>query len=163
EDSQTLNPQDLRRVTVPTELERNGNFSKTLDANGALIVIRDPTTGAPFADNIIPAARINKNGQALLNTFPKPNALDRTITDGTITGGNYNYLFQESIKVPKRQHLLRVDYKPSEKDNFYVRGSTWFADNQGIAVPAGTANWGLAGLHYTFTDNGITGNWTHIF
>jgi hypothetical protein len=38
----------------------------------------------------------------------------------------------------------------------------WYADNQGIAVPAGTANWGLAGLHYTFTDNSIVGNWTRL-
>jgi outer membrane receptor protein involved in Fe transport len=45
-----------------------------------------------------------------------------------------------------------------------VRGSTWYADNQGSAVPAGTANSqvGLGRLHYTFTDNGITGNWTRV-
>ena len=158
EDSQTLNPQALRTVTVPTELERIGDFSQTVDTNNARIVVRDPVTGQPFANNIIPANRLNKNGQALLNVFPKPNALDRAITRG-----NYNYLFQESIKVPKRQHLFRTDYRPSEKDSFYVRGSMWYADNQGIAVPAGTANWGLAGLHYTFTDNSILGNWSHVF
>jgi hypothetical protein len=157
EDGKVLNPQALRQVTVPTELERAGNFSQTLDTNNALIVVRDPTTGQPFPNNTIPANRLNKNGQALLNVFPKPNALDRTVTRG-----NYNYLFQESIDVPKRQHLLRTDYKPNSRDSFYVRGSTWFADNKGIAVPAGTANWGLAGLHYTFTDNGITGNWARV-
>ncbi len=151
EDSQTLNPQGLRQVTVPTERERNGDFSQSP------VSIRNPD-GGTFAGNIIPTELINKNGQAILNIFPLPNALDRSITNG-----NYNYLFQESIKVPKRQHLFRTDYRPSEKDSFYVRGSTWYADNQGIAVPAGTSNWGLAGLHYTFTDNGITGNWTHIF
>src|SRR5215475_13589167 len=168
EDSQTLNPQTLRQVTVPTQLERNGDFSKSS------VFIRDPriTTGlcqatpakpdpgvnyqaACFPGNVIPADLINKNGQALLNVFPLPNA-----TNVSITGGHYYYLFQESIKVPKRQNLFRADYKPSERNSFYVRGSMWYADNQGIAVPAGTANWGLAGLHYTFTDNGILGNWT---
>jgi hypothetical protein len=169
EDSQTLNPQALRRATVPTERERQGDFSQSLDSSGAKIFIRDPLkTGtcsatnqtACFTDNIIPASRINKNGQALLRVFPLPNALDRSVTLG-----QYNHLFQESLKVPKRQHLVRVDYRPSEKDSFYVRGSTWFADNQGSAVPAGTANSqvGLGRLHYTFTDNGITGNWTHVF
>jgi hypothetical protein len=160
EDSQTLSPQTLRQATVPTELERNGNFSQTRDVNNALIVIRDPVTNAPFPGNIIPANRINKNGQALLKVFPAPNAPDRAISRG-----QYNNLFQESLKVPKRQHLFRVDYRPSEKDSFYVRGSTWYADNQGSAVPAGTANSqvGLGKLHYTFTDNGITGNWAHIF
>lgn len=170
EDSQTLNPQALRTVTVPTAAERAGDFSKSFIGltNGVPnpIFIRDPQkTGncsatdktACFDNNIIPANRINKNGQALLNVLPQPNALDLNITRG-----NYNYTFQESIKIPKRQNLFRVDYKPSEKNSFYVRGSTWFADNQGIAVPAGTANWGLAGLHYTYTDNGITGNWTRV-
>lgn len=151
EDSQTLNPQALRQVTMPTELERAGDFSKS----GVNII--DPLTGKQFPGNVIPSNRIDKNGLALLSVFPKPNALDTTITKG-----QYNYIFQESIKVPKRQHLFRIDYKPSARDSFYVRGSTWFADNQGIAVPAGTANWGLAGLHYTYTDNGITGNWTRI-
>jgi hypothetical protein len=169
ENQQTLNPQALRQVTVPTALERQGDFSKSftsLNSAGqpAPLLIRDPTkTGncsatdqtACFRGNVIPANRINKNGQAMLNVFPLPNA-----TDLTVTKGQYNYIFQESIKVPKRQNLFRVDYKPSEKDSFYVRGSIWYADNQGIAVPAGTANWGLAGLHYTFTDNGVVGNWT---
>ncbi|MBL8168791.1 MAG: carboxypeptidase regulatory-like domain-containing protein [Acidobacteria bacterium] len=171
EDSQTLNPQALRTVTVPTAAERSGDFSKSflgLNSSGVPnpVFIRDPLkTGnctatdktACFDNNIVPANRINKNGQALLNVLPQPNALDLNITRG-----NYNYTFQESIKIPKRQNLFRVDYKPSEKNTFYVRGSTWFADNQGIAVPAGTANWGLAGLHYTYTDNGITGNWTRL-
>src|SRR5215475_4765123 len=177
ENQQTLSPQALRQVTVPTALERQGDFSKSftsLDSAGRPVplFIRDPTkTGncsatdktACFPGNVIPANSgnpansINKNGQALLNVFPLPNA-----TDLTITKGQYNYIFQESIKVPKQQNLFRVDYKPSEKNSFYVRGSMWYADNQGIAVPAGTANWGLAGLHYTFTDNGILGNWTRV-
>lgn len=171
EDSQTLNPQALRQVTVPTQRERNGDFSRSFVAldnnlNPVPLFIRDPLlTGncnatdqtACFPGNVIPANRINRNGQALLNVYPLPNA-----TNLDITRANYNYLFQESIKVPKRQNLFRVDYKPSERDSFYVRGSMWYADNQGIAVPAGTANWGLAGLHYTFTDNGITGNWARV-
>ena len=157
ENSQTLNPQALRQVTVPTELERNGDFSQSREPNNALIVIRDPVTGLAFPGNVIPANRQNKNGQAILNVFPKPNALNRAVTLG-----NYNYNFQESIEVPKRQNLARVDFKPTEKDSIYARGSLWWADNKGIAVPAGTANWGLAGLHYTFTDDGIIGNWARV-
>src|SRR5215813_10677457 len=86
EDSQTLNPQALRQVTTPTQLERNGDFSKSfvsLDANRnpVPLFIRDPLkTGncnatdqsACFPGNVIPANRINKNGQALLNVFPLP-------------------------------------------------------------------------------------------
>jgi hypothetical protein len=147
EDARTTAPQDLRRVTVPTERERQGDFSQTGTE------IRDPQTNALFDRNVIPDGRINKNGQALLNIFPLPN----------VSAPDYNYIFQESLKIPKRQHLVRADYRMSEKDTFYVRGSTWYADNQGVAVAAGTSNWGLAKLHYTYTDNGITGNWTHLF
>jgi len=163
EDARTTAPQSLRRVRVPTERERQGDFSQTysgVDAktgNPILATIIDPTTGAPFSGNVIPSGRINQNGQALLDVFPLPNSPETILTQG------YNYIFQESLKIPKRQHLLRADYRHSEKDTFYVRGSTWFADNQGVAVAAGTSNWGLAKLHYTYTDNGIIGNWAHLF
>ena len=73
-----------------------------------LIVIRDPATGAAVHQQ--PHSRqtvINPNGQALLNVFPLPNALDRSIT-----GGNYNYQFQESLEVPRHQHLVRIDFRP---------------------------------------------------
>jgi hypothetical protein len=157
EDHNTLTPQALRTVMVPTELERAGDFSQSREANGNLIVVRDPLTGQPFPDNRIPANRINRNGQALLGVFPLPNQFDRNVTRGA-----YNYTFQESLDVPKRQHVFRVDYRPTDRDSFYVRGKTWFSDSQGYAVPAGTSNWGLLGLHYTFTDDSVLGNWTRI-
>lgn len=149
EDSQILSPGGLQTVTVPTELERIGDFSQSA-------VKPKDSTGKEYS--IIPQDKINKNGLALLSVFPKPN-----FTNTAISKGEYNYVYQESLKVPKRQHLVRADYKLSEKDTFYVRGSTWFADNQGSSVPAGVSAWGLAKLHYTYTDNGIAGNWTHIF
>ena len=153
----TLTPQPLRRVSVPTELERRGDFSQTRDLNGNLIVIRNPFTGQPFPNNQIPASMINPNGQALLRVFPTPNAVDRQVTLG-----NYNYDFQESLDVPRRQHLVRMDYRPTVKDAIYGRFSNWYADNQGFAVPAGAANWGLLGQHYTFKDAGALVNYTRV-
>jgi Carboxypeptidase regulatory-like domain len=150
-------PQPVRTVTVPTALERQGDFSQSFNQAGALIVIRDPVTGQPFPGNRIPADRINANGLALLNVFPLPNALDRSIT-----GGNYNYQVQESLDVPRHQHLGRVDFRPTAKDAFYTRASTWYADNQGFAVPAGAANWGLLGQHYTFKDLSVINDYTRI-
>jgi hypothetical protein len=153
----TTVPQPVRRVTVPTALERQGDFSQSVNQAGALIAVRDPVTGANFPGNIIPADRFNANGLALLKVFPLPNALDRGVT-----GGNYNYQFQESLNVPRHQHLGRVDLHPTPKDALYVRASSWFADNQGFAVPAGAANWGLLGQHYTFKDVSLIGNYTRI-
>jgi len=153
----SLNPRPLQQVTTPTALERTGDFSQSFDTNGRLIVIRDPLTGLPFANNVIPAGRINRSGQALLGVFPMPNALDRSVTRGA-----YNYNFQESLDVPKRQHVARIDYHPSPRDAFYGRVSTWYGDNQGYNVAAGGSAWGLVKLHYLFTDDSGLFNYTRV-
>jgi hypothetical protein len=73
------------RISVPTELERRGDFSKSLSRNtaaaaGSLQIIYDPltTTSAgvrtPFAGNILPANRLSKIGLALASYYPSPNA-----------------------------------------------------------------------------------------
>ncbi|MGD0778308.1 MAG: carboxypeptidase-like regulatory domain-containing protein [Candidatus Solibacter sp.] len=51
---------------TPTALERKGDFSQSLQNNGALITITDPTTGSPFPGNVLPASRITAPGQAML-------------------------------------------------------------------------------------------------
>ncbi|NOT63863.1 MAG: TonB-dependent receptor plug domain-containing protein, partial [Acidobacteria bacterium] len=183
EGAQTQTPQAIRTVTVPTALERAGDFSQSYNTNSAAtnatnkLWIRDPllsgtcnqtyTAAAPataentvacFPNFRIPANRISAATQGLFSVFPLPNALDRVITLG-----NYNYNFQESVKVPKTNHLVRVDYKLSDKDSFYVKGSKWYADNNGFAVGAGGANWGLVRSHYTFRDDALTANWVRLF
>jgi hypothetical protein len=55
----------LQYDTMPTALERAGNFSQTL-SGGKLVSVIDANTGAAFPGNIIPASRIDSNGQALL-------------------------------------------------------------------------------------------------
>lgn len=51
-------PSALTGTTVPTDLERGGDFSKTVDGStGNAIVIRDPVTRTPFAGNMIPKAQ----------------------------------------------------------------------------------------------------------
>lgn len=157
EKSWVKNPQAVRQVMTPTDLERRGDYSQTLDQNGARINIRDPLANANFPNNIVPASRINRNGQAMLNIFPLPNTLDRNLTRG-----NYNYQFQESIDQPRDQHLFRIDLKPTQNDSINVRGSTWYADSLGYAVAAGSSNWGLVRQHYTYTDNGIVLNYAKI-
>jgi hypothetical protein len=153
----SLNPRPLQQVTTPSALERTGDFSQSLDTNGRLITVRDPATGLAFPGNVIPANRINRSGQALLGVFPLPNAVDRSVTKGA-----YNYNFQESLDVPKRQNVVRMDFHPSAKDAFYARVSTWYGDNQGYNVAAGGAAWGLVKLHYLFTDDSGLFNYTRV-
>ncbi|MCI0627646.1 MAG: TonB-dependent receptor [Acidobacteria bacterium] len=62
-------------TTVPTELERRGDFSQTFLPNGQLRVIRDALTKQPFAENKIPAALLDPAGVKLMAAlFPLPNA-----------------------------------------------------------------------------------------
>jgi hypothetical protein len=59
--------------TVPTLLERTGDFSQSIGAQGP-VTIYDPLTGSPFPGNVIPGNRINPASLGLLKYFPTPNA-----------------------------------------------------------------------------------------
>ena len=58
--------------SVPTAAEREGNLSGLTTQQGAPITIYDPSTGAPFPNNTIPAARIASQATALLTYVPAP-------------------------------------------------------------------------------------------
>ncbi|HEV2200090.1 MAG TPA: TonB-dependent receptor [Bryobacteraceae bacterium] len=58
--------------TVPTELERQGNFSQSIQAGGS-VQIYDPTTHQPFFGNVIPGPRIDPIAKRLLSYVPLPN------------------------------------------------------------------------------------------
>jgi hypothetical protein len=158
----TERPGSLLNWTMPTERERRGDFSQTLDSAGRLIVIRDPQTGQPFPGNVIPANRINLNGQALLNLLPQPTLFDRTAT-----GGQYNHQTQATADNPKLNQIVRIDWKPSANDAFYFTYKDWRSDQRGVGgaggVTAGPAGWGWFNAHYLNTDRGGSANYTKIF
>ncbi|HXB71189.1 MAG TPA: carboxypeptidase-like regulatory domain-containing protein [Candidatus Acidoferrales bacterium] len=151
-------PGALNSYTMPTPLERQGDFSQTLDVNGKVIPITDPTTGTVFPGNVIPKSRQNPNGLALMNILPQPYFFNRAIS-----GGNYNYQIQEVQKDPKRSQLLKLDYVPTDKDRFFVRGKTWLAQQEGYAVAGGATPVGFFAQCYCFTEDGLASGWTHIF
>jgi Carboxypeptidase regulatory-like domain len=66
------NNEDTDVSTVPTKLEKTGNFSDLVDANGNLIPIYDPQTGQPFPGNIIPPGRISALSSSILQFIPDP-------------------------------------------------------------------------------------------
>ncbi len=105
--------------TMPSALERQGNFSQTVTTTGVLVPVYDPTTQTPFPGNIIPSNRISPQGQAMLNLFPMPApqglALDPT--------GNRGYNFRAVVPQsrPLDDKILRVDYNFSPKAVTYVR------------------------------------------
>jgi trimeric autotransporter adhesin len=58
---------------MPTALERNGDFSQSVDGFGRSIQVMDPATGKPFQGGIIPSSRISSQATALLALYPQPN------------------------------------------------------------------------------------------
>ncbi len=114
---QQLRPNNLRRIKLPTALERQGDFSQSVDNNGAPFpFIRDTATGLPCtAANTsgcyqfqgvvgrIDPARLYGPGLNILKLFPAPNA----------TGQGFNYTSQTSDNYPRREDMVRIDYSPT--------------------------------------------------
>ncbi len=158
-------PSRLGRITVPTALERNGDFSRTFDTNGAVIPIRDPLLSgncgamdrtACFPGNLIPSGRIDKAGQGLLNLFPQPNAVDPRYT--------YNYEFQRTIDHPRREEILRMDWIVGHKTNFYARGIENYEAFKGdFNFVLASNNWHQFPINYQIESRGIVSTLIHTF
>lgn len=150
----SLEPQSLNRLTMPTALERMGNFSESRDQNGNLFRIKDPLNpGAFFANNIIPQNRINSSGQALLNLFSLPNALDPAVTQRA-----YNFEFQDTRKVTRDQQLYRVDYKASDKDQLFFRATNFKTTSNGYNL----TSWDYVRIDQTFLNKHAALGYTRV-
>ena len=162
-------PGSVNQRRMPTELERRGDFSQTRDANGSLIFIRDPllagncstTAGGPacFAGNVIPSNRIDPLGQALLNLFPLPNAVDPT-------GRNqYNYQFQTVQDWPRNDQVLRMDWNVAQDTTFYSRVQFGYEKRAGGVSFLGStgAGWPQQPSKYEIDTFGIVNTLLHTF
>jgi hypothetical protein len=106
--------------TMPSLLERQGDFSQTVTTTGVRVPIFDPQANqTPFANNIIPASRINPAGQAMLNLFPNPSPQGL----GLDLSGLRRYNFQNVLdrQLPNEGKVLRIDYTISPKLVTFVR------------------------------------------
>jgi Carboxypeptidase regulatory-like domain/TonB-dependent Receptor Plug Domain len=149
-------PGTLQLRNVPTELERRGDFSRSFDNNGSLIVVRDPSTGLAFPGNMIPSNRIDPNGQALLNLFPVPNAVDPQ--------RQYNYTFQSSYDHPRNDQVLRVDWNVASNTTFYSRLNFGYeAYKGGWGFVLNNANWPQLPIAYEIHSYGIVNTLLHTF
>jgi len=113
------NNEDTDVSTVPTKLEKTGNFSDLVDASGNLIPIYDPTTGQPFPGNIIPPNRISPLSASILQYIPDP---DRP---GTGPGGLLSNKSYAPFINPNIQHVwgFTVDQVLSPKQSLHY--SQW--------------------------------------
>ena len=149
-------PQGLQQTTMPTALERAGNFSQTTNQNGSLIVVRDPNNQLPFPGNVIPSNRLNPFGQAMLNIFPQPTFLDRNVSRGA-----YNYQFQDIRDLPKRLDQIKVDYNATSKDRLSFRYRDWKQSSTGFTAIAGwSSNWDHYNNTYSKIEKSALMNYT---
>ena len=137
---------------MPTALEREGNFSRSLDSNGRLITITDPTSGAPFPGNIVPAGRINPLGQGILKFFPLPNYVD----PNPALVNTQNYQAGASGSHPRRNDMVRADVYLSSKLNGYFR---WINDSDIAANPFQNLNFAYTSFNVTVPGHGYA---THL-
>ena len=115
-----LQPYGTKTVTVPTALERQGDFSKSYNTNGSPIRVQDPLNNkAAFPGNVIPASRLTTVGQAILNIFPLPNYVDPSPSRVF----QWNYFSSLSGNYPSRAETGRVDY--ALKDNWQIYASVF--------------------------------------
>jgi hypothetical protein len=123
-----------RVFTVPTLLERQGDFSQSFAANGQLIRIFNPFTTRPapggtgfirdpFADNKIPASLFDSVAMNVLKYYPVPNQPGDAVT------GRNNYSESGSQAINTDNYDVRVDEQISDRQKFFLRYSYRLTEN----------------------------------
>jgi hypothetical protein len=92
--------------SVPTLAMRQGNFQ-------GIANIFDPITRVQYANNQIPAGKINPAGQALLNLYPLPQ------TSGAVN----NFTYSPDRRVVDNKFDTRFDHQFGQKGTFFARYS----------------------------------------
>jgi hypothetical protein len=147
--------------TVPTVIERQGDFSDLRSAAGKPILIYDPATGStaatrqPFPGNVIPTQRFDPVALAAMQYFPLP---DRA---GTATNAN-NFIGSSRNRLDRDIVVGRLDHQFRPADLVTAR---YYIND------AGTNNSGTYGIPAAdpladITDvrvQSILGSYTHIF
>lgn len=94
---------------VLTERQRRGDFGDLLDGRGNLIPIRDPETGLPFPNNVIPSNRLDPVFQNFLKEVPVAQEANGTVRFAVPNISN------------ETQYNIRVDQNLNNSDRFFVR------------------------------------------
>lgn len=113
----------IRSLTVPTMLERGGDFSQSYNLRGKTLIY-DPATGRaegnrvvrdPFAGNRIPASRIDPVALKLVPFFPLPN---RTPDDAS---GANNFRANDVTLWVRDNFVVKIDHNLDSSNKFTAR------------------------------------------
>lgn len=159
-----------RTTTVPTTLQRSGDFSQTFAGANNPVNIYDPFTTRqsgssfirdPFPGNIIPAARFDKVGANYMKYYPQPT------NDGAAWTHANNYYNAGSSVLNIDQIDGRFDHNFTTNHRLFVRYSYRYQDSLPAVLwpkeltAAETTNNERNRMHngvvdYTFTPNATT-------
>ena len=104
--------------SMPTELERRGDFSQSFDTGGRQIPVYDPANNrSQFPGNVIPQNRIDATGRSILAFLPLPNYVD---PDPNLRRQR-NYAVAASGQYPRRSDTVRIDVNPTSALRVYYR------------------------------------------
>lgn len=122
-------------TSVPTPLEKAGDFSQTLRSNGKVYTIYNPydtyetdegTLRNPFADNKIPASMQSTIAQKILTYFPA------ATSDGNQYTHANNFFKTGTNSSTGNQLDIKIDHNISDKQRFTSRYSArWSSDTAG--------------------------------
>jgi hypothetical protein len=149
-------PTITQQIRVPTELERKGDFSQTVNANGTRPTIYYPGTqasGTPvlIPNNIIPQNLITPLGTAIMNIYPLPNLKNET---------NNNYLNQYARVNNRYLNVVKVDYNISESMRAYVRFNYDYQHYRDMVTWAAGSNLPFVITGWNRPDKALTANLT---
>ncbi|MBI4877569.1 MAG: carboxypeptidase regulatory-like domain-containing protein [Acidobacteria bacterium] len=152
-------PTLTNQIRVPTELERTGDFSQTVNADGTRPTIYLPGTqasGSPqlLPGNKIPASMINPLGKAILAIYPLPNLKNET---------NNNYLNQYAKTDKRYLNVGKVDWNINETTRAYVRFSYDFQNYRDMVTWAAGSNLPFVITGWNRPDKAMTVNLTKTF
>jgi hypothetical protein len=120
--------QALAQFTLPTDLELAGDFSRTLNAQGAVRTIYDPFTTSPdpsnpgqfmrqpFTGNQIPRTRMDPVSVKVLEYYgARPNS------PGQPNTGLQNFVFQGARPDTVNRDTFKIDHNINDAQRFFVR------------------------------------------
>ena len=157
------NTVSFNTYTMPSALERAGDFSKTVTTTGVQIPVYDPLTQQPFPNNVIPTNRISPQGQAMLNLLPLPDPLGLAL-DPTGNRG-YNFRYPQQQLRPLDDKILRIDYNISSKMVAYARLLQDYQAQNGYNTTVGPPGgaWGQFPDSYHVQSAGAIGTIVYTF
>lgn len=160
---------DTFLTSVPTDLQRRGDYTQTFNQRGQRIIAYDPNSSRAnpavagafirdaFPGNVLPAARIDPIGRKLVEYYPQAN------TAGDPIIGTNNYASNAPRRIDQANFGARIDHNLSSSyrmfGRFSVNRSTLAQpDNFGnVATPGVGANGKLRLYNYSAAlDNTVT-------